>query len=246
MKEKAISTKFNDKALRLKDFEINSLDYEDALSIDKRGCFEYYFSLLKNNHPLTFSFCSFNDYNSFIIKMFLFFYSFGLDFTANTLFFNDETMHKIYEDKGEFNILYQIPQILLSTVISKIIDSIIRTLALSQDSIVQLKNLKEKNNLDIKFKTLIKALKIKFTFFFIINFCVLSFFLYYETCFCGIYVNTQIHLIKDSALSFGVGLLYPFGMLLIPAIFRIAALRMKKPTGKFIYKFSSFIENYFC
>ena len=246
MKEKAITTKFNDKALRLKDFEINSLDYEDALSIDKRGCFEYYFSLLKNNHPLTFSFCSFNDYNSFIIKMFLFFYSFGLDFTVNTLFFNDETMHKIYEDKGEFNILYQIPQILLSTVISKIIDSIIRTLALSQDSIVQLKNLKEKNSLDIKFKTLIRALKIKFTFFFIISFCVLSFFLYYETCFCGIYVNTQIHLIKDSALSFGVGLLYPFGMFLIPAIFRIAALRMKKPTGKFIYKFSSFIENYFC
>ena len=87
--------------------------------------------------------------------------------------------------------------------------------------------MKEKNSLDIKFKTLLKALKIKFTFFFIISFCVLSFFLYYETCFCGIYVNTQIHLIKDSVLSFGVGLLYPFGMLLIPAIFRIAALRMK-------------------
>ena len=52
--------------------------------------------------------------------MFLFFYSFGLDFTVNTLFFNDETMHQIYEDKGEFNILYQIPQILLSTVILKL------------------------------------------------------------------------------------------------------------------------------
>jgi len=44
-------------------------------------------------------------------------------------------MHKIYEDKGKFNFLYQIPQILYSTLISRIIDAIIRPLALSQDNI---------------------------------------------------------------------------------------------------------------
>ena len=100
---------------------MNSLNNEEAFFMDKRGYFEYYCSLLKNNHPLFFSFITCNDYNSFI-KMFLFFYSFSLDFTINTLFFNDNTMHKIYEDKGEFNFLYQLPQIILSTLISKIID----------------------------------------------------------------------------------------------------------------------------
>ena len=232
--------------MKLKDFEINSLDYEESLLLDKRGFFGYYFSLLKNNHPISFSFIPFIDYNSFIIKMFLFFYSFGLDFTINTLFFNDETMNKIYEDKGEFDILYQLPQILLSTVISRIIDSIIRTLALSQENISQLKLGKHKKHLKHKYKKLIKALKIKFTFFFIISFFVLTFFLYYETCFCGVYVNTQMHLIKDSVISFGVGLLYPFGIFLIPGIFRIAALTTKKQAGKYIYKLSSFIESYFC
>ena len=178
--------------------------------------------------------------------MFLFFYSFSLDFTINTLFFNDNTMHKIYEDKGKFNFLYQIPQILLSTLFSKIFDSLIRLLSLSQDNIVQLKNTKNKLVIDTKYKILIRTLKIKFSFFFIISILVLSFFLYYITCFCGVYVNTQIHLIKDTILSFTLGLLYPFVIFLIPSIFRIFALRAKNTNRKYLYKFSFFIESIFC
>ena len=41
-------------------------------------------------------------------------------------------MHKIYEDKGKFNFLYQIPQIIYSTLISIVISIIIKKLALSQ------------------------------------------------------------------------------------------------------------------
>ena len=120
----------------LKDFEINSLEYEEALKLDKRNYFQYYIYLLKNNHPLIFSFCTYNDYNSRIIKIFLFFFSFSSDSTINALFFNDDTMHEIYQDRGKFNLLFQIPQILYSTLISKLIDALIRNLALSQDNIV--------------------------------------------------------------------------------------------------------------
>ena len=232
--------------MEIKDFEINSLEYEEALILDKRNYFEYYISLLRNNYPLTFSFSKTNDYNPRIIKIFLFFFSLCLDLTVNTLFFTDDTMHKIYEDKGKFNILYQIPQIIYSTFISKIIDGIIRFLALSQDNIIDFKNEKEKNNLDKKYKKLIRKLKIKFIFYFIITFIILLFFWYYETCFCGIYVNTQVHLFKDSLISLAMGLLYPFIMYLIPGIFRISALRAKKQNRKYMYKISSFIENYLC
>ena len=56
-------------------------------------------------------------------------------------------MHKIYKDKGKFDLLYQIPQILYSTLISRFIDIFIRALALSQDNIVELKQIKKKKNL---------------------------------------------------------------------------------------------------
>ena len=155
-------------------------------------------------------------------------------------------MHKIYEDKGKFNFLYQIPQILYSTIISRIIDSIIRTLALSQDNIIELKQEKEKKDLDMTYKKLLQKLKIKFILFFVITFIVLVLFWYYITCFCGKYINTQTHLIKDSVLSFVTGLLYPFGMYLIQGIFRISALRAEKQNRKYMYKFSSFVESYLC
>ena len=188
----------------------------------------------------------FDDYNSKIIKIFLFFFSLCLDFTINALFFTDDTMHKIYEDKGKFNLLYQIPQILYSALISKFIDTFIRNFALTQDNIIELK--KEKINKDSKKKQnkLLHSLKIKFFLFFLFTFIVLILFGYYIICFCGIYINTQIHLIKDSLISLIISLLIPFVLYLIPGIFRISALRAEKPSRKLLYNFSLFIENWLC
>ena len=225
-----------------KDFELNSLDYEKALKLDHRKYFEYYVSLIKYKHPILFSFGTYNDYNSKIIKMFLFFFSFCLNFVVNALFFNDDTIHKIYEDKGKFNFLYQIPQILYSSIISGIIDSLIRNFSLTQDNIVELKQEKEYKEK----RKFLQLIKIKFILFFISTFIFLLFFLYYITCFCGIYVNTQIHLIKDVIFSLISSILIPFVIYLIPGIFRIFSLRVKKPTRKFLYKFSLFLENCLC
>ena len=227
-----------------KDFEINSLEYEEAFKLDKRNFFQYYISLLKYNHPLIFSFGTYNDYNFRIIKIFLFFFSFSSEFAINALFFNDDTMHKIYIDKGKYNLLYQIPPILYSSLISRLIDSLMKNLSLSQDNIVEFKQEKEKNNLVKKFKRLLKIIIIKIKLFFVISFFILSFYWYYIICFCGIYVNTQIHLIKDTISSLITSLIYPFGIYLIPCIFRVSTLRMEIPSGKYLYKFSSFLENY--
>ena len=202
-----------------KDFEINLLCYELALKLDHRNYFQYYISLLKNSHPIIFSFVPFDDYNSTIIKIFLFFFSFSLDFTINALFFTDDTMNKIYQDKGKFNFLYQIPQILYSTLISKFIDSTIKNFALTQEDIIQLKEEKEKSELDIyHHKKIITKIKIKFVLYFVLTFIVLLFFWFYVTCFCCIYINTQIHLINDSLISLITSLLIPFILCLVPGI----------------------------
>ena len=96
------------KILEIKEFELDSLDYQEALKIDHRNYWQYYCHLLKYNHSISFSFSFHNDYNIQIIKKFLFFFSFSLDFTINALFFTDKTIHKIYQDKGEFNFLFNI------------------------------------------------------------------------------------------------------------------------------------------
>ena len=42
--------------------------------------------------------------------------NFAISYTINALFFSDDTMHKIYEDKGKFNIIYQLPHIVNSNL----------------------------------------------------------------------------------------------------------------------------------
>ena len=97
---------------RFTDYELNSMPYKNALIYDNRTYLEYYFSLLRTKHLLIFSIYPNDDYNSKDIKIILFFFSFALYFTINALFFNDATMHKIYEHGGVFNIVNQIIQIL--------------------------------------------------------------------------------------------------------------------------------------
>ena len=117
---------------KFNDYEINSLSYKKALKYDNRTYFQYYFSLLRTKHLLILTFYTYDDYNSRIIKIILFLFSFSLYYAVNALFFTDSTMHKIYEDKGSFNFIYQIPQIFYSSIISSIINIIVKTLSFSE------------------------------------------------------------------------------------------------------------------
>ena len=241
------NTKFalkNNQILTFTDNELNSLSYKKALIFDKRTYCQYYISILKENHLLLFSFYINNqDYNSQIIKMFLFFFFFAVHFAINALFFNDDTMHKIYIEEGKFNFIYQIPIILYSSLISEPTNSIIKYLALSGSIILEIKNMKNFIQFKKKLKDVNNKIKCKFILFFIISFLLLMVFMFYISCFCGVYVNTQIHLIKDTITSFVLSLIYPFGILLIPGIFRISALRTKSKNNQCLYRFSKFIEN---
>ena len=220
--------------------ELNILPYKKAIKLDKRNYCVYYLSLIRAKHILFFSFLPRFDYNSQILKIFLFFFNFTVNFVVNALFFNDDTMHKIYSDGGSFNFIYNIPQILYSSLISGFIIAIITTLALSDSNFIKFKQYHNKNELKIKTKDLLSILKIKFALFFVINLALLILFWFYLGCFCAVYKNTQIHLIKDTLISFGTSMIYPFGIYLIPGIFRIFALKQKNK--ECMYNFSKIVE----
>ena len=230
------------------DQELNDMPYELALRFDNRTYCEYYCSLIKTKNIVIFSFFYNGDYNSKIVKVDLFFVSFVIYFTVNALFFTDETMHKIYEDKGKFQILYQLPQIIFSSLISIIFDILLTLLALPESNILKLKSEKEKegeinkNEINQKEKDLNKKLQIKFALYFIISTIFLLSFWYYLSMFCAIYKNTQLHLIKDTFISFGLSCLYPFGIQLLPGFFRIPCLSNKRGKRKFIYLISKLLQ----
>ena len=57
----------------LTDYELNELNYEEALKKDYRNFIQLYFSLIKIKHLLLFTFFLIKAYNSYIIKIYIFF-----------------------------------------------------------------------------------------------------------------------------------------------------------------------------
>ena len=224
------------------DEELNNLKYELALKYDHRTYCEYYISLLKTKHIIFFTFFNNTDYNSKLIKIDLFLFNFSLYYAVNTLFFNDSTMNQIYEDEGSFNFVYQLPQIAYSSLISAVINILLKMLALSQGLILDFKQKKEKKDLEKKEKSLEDKIKGKFILYFLFSTILLLFFWYYISMFCAIYVNTQLHLIKDTLISFGLSLFYPFGINLIPGIFRIPSLSNQKNKRSYLYNLSKIVQ----
>ena len=105
------------------DDEINEFSYNLAKQYDKRKYCQYYASLLKTQHNLICALFNNKDYNSSIIKINLFFIGFTIEYTVNALFYNDDTMHKIYESKGQFDLDTQLPIIIYSYIISIILNA---------------------------------------------------------------------------------------------------------------------------
>ena len=222
--------------------ELNDLKYKDAFKKDSRTFCLYYLSLIKMNHILYFSFVPFLDFNSRIIKIFRFFFNFSVNFTVNALFFNDASMHKIYEEGGTFDFIYNLPQIIYSAIISGIIDFFIKLLALSESNFIKLKNYKykEEKELITEAQKIWCKIKTKFAFLFIILLGLLVLFWFYLACFCAVYNNTQIHLIKDTVISFSTSMIYPIFIYLIPSILRINSLNSKN--RQYMYNLSKLFQ----
>ena len=225
------------------DYEFNWLSYEEALRYDKRSSCEYYGSLLKSKQLFIFTFCTFEDYNSGVIKKFMFFLSFALHYTVNALFFNDKNMHQIYEDEGKYNFGYQLPYILYSAIISTVtLRLMLQILVLTDKDILEVK-LQQNKALAVNMKQKkLKCIKIKFAIFFILNFILLTLFWYYLTCFNAIYENTQVYLIENTFISFAFSLFYPFIINLIPMIIRNCSLQSSNKDQRCFYKVSQIIQ----
>jgi len=234
--------KYNNNAKIFNSQELNDLKYELAIDLDKRTYFQYYCSLLRKKHLILFTFFSSDDYNLITIKISLLLLTFSLFFTIGGFFFTDETMHNIYINNGSFKLLYQIPQILYSSVITFFINSLLKYLSLSENAIIKLKREKNIDSVMQKAKEQEKFLKIKFIFFYICSFLFMSFFWYFISSFCAVYKNTQIILLKDTSMSFVLSMIYPLGLNLLPGFFRIPALRAPKRDKKCLYKFSNILE----
>ena len=226
------------------DFELNELPYEKAVDYDHRSFFYFYWQLLRREHLIFFTFFSWGDNNILAIKLSKCVFAMALDFAINVVFFVDDSMHKIYVNYGKYNFIAQIPQILYSTIAAEALDVFLRYLCIIEKDVYKIKKFEQKKDKVIAKQQIfqvLKCMRIKLMFYFIVTFLFMCFFWYFVATFCAVYKNTQIFLIKDSMVSLLMSLLYPFGLYLLPTALRIISLRDKKKRLSCLYKLSDII-----
>ena len=175
-----------------------------------------------------------------IIKFDLFFLSFSFYCFINALFFDEITIHKIYEEKGNYNFIYLAPHISYSFIISHTMYIIIKYLSLSERNICEIKNEQNFEKANDKIYNVKKCIKIKYISFFLLSLLFLIFFWYYLSSFGAVYQNSQIYLIKNILISFGFALTFPFIIILFACIIRIYSLNIR--SRECMYKLSKFFQ----
>ena len=200
---------------------------------------QYYWSLLKKNNLVIFTFFQKTDYNLPMIKYSLFLISLSLYFVINAFFFVDSAIHKIYEYKGMVKFYLELPKIIYSSIISILCNLIINSLALSEKNLLKLKKIKDKYKRDNCSAYLYVFLRRKITIYFVIGFVILIFFWYFISAFCAVYKNTQVIYLKNCSISFCISMLYPFLICLIPGLFRIPSLKSGK--DKILYRIGNIL-----
>ena len=210
------------------DFEMNDLNYNQAVKKDKRSFFEIYSSIIKTTHPICAIFFLEKDYNSKLLRICLFFFSFILDYSINALFFHDSTMHEIYENRGDYHFIYRLPEKIYSILITFTLTQLINYLFSTEEEIADAKETKDEI-IENKINEIFKKSTCKLVLFFLLILLLHLLFWYYLSSFCGVYMNTQGTLFTDTIKSFIIGLFgYTYIICLIAAIIRYCTLRVKR------------------
>ena len=115
---------------------------------------------------------------------------------------------------------------------------IISILSLTEKDFIKLKSKKSKKLALKGLGGILNKISKKSIVLFALSYLFVILFWYYLSCFCAVYKNTQVYLIKDTLISFATSLLYPFAINLIPGMLRMPALKSKK---KFLYTISTLV-----
>ena len=209
------------------DNELNYAPYYDAILYDKRNLFQIYFSLIKTKQILLLPFGCKNDFNPRTMKLSFMLYIFTIFLVTNTIFVNDSTLHKLYVSNGKIQTFDEIPKIIYTIIISSIIKNILLLVCFPENDIKDIRRFGSK----VKFiqnqgiQKSLTAVIIRCYLYFLISEITLIVFWTYVACFFLIFPNSQIYVLKNTLISFGITLVAPFILYIIPSFIRILALK---------------------
>ena len=209
----------------LDDYELNHLEYELAIKLDKRGFWKAYWSIIKRDELFIFTFLSWNDYNLFNIKLERFIFILLTIMVMNGFLFADKSIHKFYLNGVKYIFNQQLLQIILSIIITHVMDLILCFLSMTDRYIYEIKGLPKERATGSNIFVIIKRMRIRLVAFFVSIFFITLFYWYFVSSFCAVYHNTQKLYLIDCSLSFVLFLIDPFIIYAFITLLRFLSLK---------------------
>ena len=209
--------------------ELNELPFKKALKHDKRGFCKYYWNILMFSHIILNVFFRHNDYNLFTVKLGLLFMTFPINLTFNIFFYTNKAIKVSYtnalDDISGF--WKSIANSVYSSLLSSTLLIMLKFICLTHNSVRVLRKFKDLTVAKEKSVCVLRCIKVRVVLYYMLSFVFLIIFGYYILCFCAVFENTQIQLVKSTFTSWLISLTYPLIICLITSIFRALAFKCK-------------------
>ena len=221
--------------------ELNELPFKKARKYDKRGFCKFYWNILMFSHIILNVFFRHNDYNLFTVKLGLLFMTFPINLGFNILFYTNKNIKlnysKALDDLSGFwnNIANTVYSSLLSTTLL----IMLKFICLTHNSVRVLRKFKDIDYARKKSICVLRCIKIRVVIYYVLSFAFLAIFGYYILCFCAIFENTQIELVKSTFTSWLISLIYPLIICLITSIFRALSF---KCNNRILYRIKNLMQ----
>ena len=246
----------NDKPIE-SNYILNNYEYETAIKYESRSFWRILYIVMISKDNILNTFILRSPLESEPLRICLLIFAYTSDLALNTLFYFSDNISDKYHYTGDnlfwYTLFNNILISVISTILSMILGAILNLMADSKDDIEEEfkeeeKKLREDPNYKVseerkaeilrKINKSLRKLKIKMTFFVIIDFLILLFFFYFVTAFCEIYKNTQTSWISDAVVSIIIS--FPIELAIALAITIIYFLSIKYK-WKYVYKLAMFL-----
>ena len=218
---------------------------------DKRSLFQIYYDLLEQNQIIfKFFYSPLNIYEDRVIQIIYYLTRINLYFLVNILFIKSSVINDIYDEKN--NIIYDFFRSLKTTIITYFIGLFLYKLTNIKKVLIKRRyhiiNLKIGNRLllsdiiKLTLKLCNKLYKHKIKCLFILVILITGCAFYLCFCFCIVYPNTEILLLKCIIISFILSETLPFIFCFIPAFLRKKSLDLKMVK---LYDLTKIVEFFF-
>jgi len=208
------------------------LDFDEALTEDKRKFCEMYKDILLNRHIFLNNIFEEDKYKPRTLRFIIYLLSLNLYFVINALFFSESYISELYREEKEEKFFSFIPRSIKRIIYAFLVGSFINFLF---DFIIidgnKIKNIlnKRKDLTPVVKKGEIGKILFKIEksviIFFIINYLIMIISWYYISCFNNVYSYTKFEWLKSSVFIIILMQLLPFFYSLILSLLRFIALR---------------------